>query len=92
MSELHPTANLGTIRRRAFLKDLGLGCGSVALSTMLHRDATASEQLHFAPKAKHVIWLFMIGGTSHLESFDPEARIEPLCGDDDQPRLRIVTC
>src|SRR4051812_43649506 len=27
---------------------------------------------HFAPKAKSVIWLFMMGGVSHLESFDPK--------------------
>src|SRR5262245_25661283 len=26
---------------------------------------------HFAPRAKSVIWLFMVGGTSHMESFDP---------------------
>ncbi len=28
-------------------------------------------QPHFAPKAKSVIWLFMNGGVSHMESFDP---------------------
>ena len=27
---------------------------------------------HFAPKAKRVIWLFMRGGVSHIESFDPK--------------------
>ena len=30
---------------------------------------------HFAPKAKSVIWLFMIGGTSHVESFDPKPEL-----------------
>ena len=27
---------------------------------------------HFPPRVKNVIWLFMIGGTSHMESFDPK--------------------
>ena len=35
---------------------------------------------HFAPKAKNVIWLFMIGGTSHLESFDPKPALNKYAG------------
>jgi hypothetical protein len=34
----------------------------------------------FAPKAKRVIWLFMIGGTSHLESFDPKPAVNKYAG------------
>jgi len=34
----------------------------------------------FAPKAKRVIWLFMIGGTSHLESFDPKPAVTKYAG------------
>lgn len=53
---------------------------SLAVAAMLHRDGIAREgasappdgQPHFAPKAKSVIWLFMNGGTSHMESFDPK--------------------
>lgn len=69
-----------TLRRRGFL-NAGLGFGSLALSSMLCRDGVASDLVqsmqpdgtpHFAPKAKSVIWLFMRGGVSHMESFDPK--------------------
>ena len=35
---------------------------------------------HFAPKAKGVIWLFMRGGVSHMESFDPKPMLNTLAG------------
>ena len=35
---------------------------------------------HFAPKAKNVIWLFMRGGVSHLESFDPKPAVTQYAG------------
>ncbi len=72
--------------RRAFLSQLGFGFGSVALSAMLRREASAldspldEQQPHFAPRAKSVIWLFMIGGTSHLESFDPKPALNRYAG------------
>ncbi|MEZ6057306.1 MAG: DUF1501 domain-containing protein [Planctomycetaceae bacterium] len=66
--------------RRTFLTDLGMGFTGLALSAMLHRDGFGSDghwsppngKPHFAPKAKSVIWLFMNGGVSHMESFDPK--------------------
>ena len=69
--------------RRAFLADLGMGFTGLALGAMLHRDGVARAsggapwappdgKPHFAPKAKNVIWLFMIGGASHMETFDPK--------------------
>jgi hypothetical protein len=62
--------------RRGFLS----GFASLAVAAMLHRDGVARDgawtppngQPHFAPKAKSVIWLFMNGGMSHMESFDPK--------------------
>jgi hypothetical protein len=69
-----------TLKRRGFL-NAGLGFGSLALSSMLRRDGVASDLVpsmspsgmpHFAPQAKSVIWLFMRGGVSHMESFDPK--------------------
>lgn len=67
----------GRPRRRQFLADTGLGFTGLALGAMLQRDGVGAEtaassplQTHFAPKAKSVIWFFMNGGTSHLESFD----------------------
>ena len=66
----------GRVHRRAFLADCGMGFTGLALSAMLHQDGFAAEQPdgkpHFAPKAKNVIWLFMLGGVSHMESFDPK--------------------
>ena len=60
--------------RRSFLTEMGLGFGSVALSAMLQKEALAeaTNALPPAAKAKSVIWLFMIGGASHMESFDPK--------------------
>ena len=62
--------------RREFLLSTGLGFGSLALSALLHRESYGSERgpslTHIAPRAKSVIWLFMLGGASHVESFDPK--------------------
>lgn len=69
--------------RRAFLNDLGLGFGSIAAAGMLQRDAQANALAplqKLAPKAKSVIWLFMIGGTSHMESFDPKPALTKYAG------------
>ena len=79
--------------RRQFLTDLGMGFPAVALAAMLHRDGFARAddteaagwkppdgQPHFAPRAKNVIWLFMIGGTSHVESFDPKPALNRYAG------------
>ena len=38
--------------------------------------------LHFPPKAKRVIYLFMSGGPSHLELFDPKPRLRALAGEE----------
>ena len=74
--------------RRAFLADLGLGFTGLALGAMLARDGVGSPadwtppdgRPHFAPKAKSVIWLFMNGGVSHLESFDYKPEITKHAG------------
>ncbi len=63
------------LSRRQLLKRAGFGFGSIALADMMSATARASEGglpglPHFAPKAKRVIFLFMSGGPSHLESFD----------------------
>jgi hypothetical protein len=74
--------------RRAFLADLGMGFTGLALAAMLHRDGHASAggwappdgKPHFAPKAKSIIWLFMNGGVSHLETFDPKPELHKYAG------------
>ena len=74
--------------RRAFLADLGLGFTGLALGAMLARDGHGNDAAwtppdgrpHAAPRAKSVIWLFMNGGVSHLESFDPKPEINRFAG------------
>lgn len=69
--------------RREFLWQTGAGFGAVALSTLLGDDffssrASAAPKVnplaakppHFAPKAKNIIFLFMYGGPSHIDTFD----------------------
>ena len=81
-------ANVVIPPRRAFLADLGLGFTGLALGAMFARDGLGSPAAwtppdgspHFAPKAKHVIWLFMNGGVSHLESFDYKPEITKHAG------------
>ncbi len=65
--------------RRTFLADVGLGFTGLALGNLLHAD-TVGAQLDFAPKAKAVIWLFFMGGVSHLESFDPKPALTKHAG------------
>ncbi len=75
--------------RRAFLRRTGGGFGSLALAAMLGesalmqpaRAATAINPLlsrpsHFPSKAKSVIWLFMNGGQSQVDTFDYKPMLE----------------
>jgi hypothetical protein len=66
--------------RRSFLADCGLGFTGLALAAMLHRDGRAAGQSHFPPRAKSVIWMFMLGGVSHVESFDPKPALTKYAG------------
>ena len=69
------------LNRRMFLGRTGLGFGSLALGSMLRGgDSGVNGLPHFAPKAKSVIWLFMRGGVSHMESFDPKPMLNQLAG------------
>ena len=65
------------LSRREFLWHSGGGLGGVALAAMLARDSfgfldagAAPPPLHFAPKAKRVVQLFMSGAASHIDLFD----------------------
>src|SRR5260370_19377968 len=73
---------------REFLWSTGSGRGALAFSALLgeSRAATTAPLLdplapkapHFAPKAKSVIWVFMEGGPSHIDLFDPKPELERL--------------
>lgn len=65
--------------RRVFLSDLGFGSVGLALAGLLRRDARGATP-PFAPRAKSVIWVFLSGGVSHLETFDPKPALNKLAG------------
>lgn len=61
--------------RRQFLQQSSLGFGWLALTGLSARTArpsTEASRVHFAPRARRVILLFMDGGVSHIDSFDPK--------------------
>jgi hypothetical protein len=64
-----------SINRRRFLQGTGLGFGGMALNSMLGSPRPAPKA-----KAKSVIWLFMRGGVSHMESFDPKPALNDHAG------------
>src|SRR5258708_3348393 len=87
----HGHSPIGGIHRRTFLADVGMGFTGLALGAMLAQDGIVrADQAspwqppdgrpHFAPKAKNVIWLFMNGGISHMESFDPKPTLTKFAG------------
>ena len=76
--------------RRNFLSQAGAGLGGIALGALLGQDAVGSSAAlrpaegsrlaQIAPQARNVIWFFMLGGTSHMESFDPKAALNRHAG------------
>ncbi|MFH1300995.1 MAG: DUF1501 domain-containing protein, partial [Planctomycetota bacterium] len=77
--------SLPHMNRRTFLGDTGMGMTGMALTSLLFQNgelrATESGSgRHLAPRAKSVIWIFLIGGLSHLESFDPKPALNKYAG------------
>ena len=77
--------------RRAFLSDMGMGFTGLALGALLQRDGViraaglqttgaATELDYLRPKAKNVIWIFLVGGMSQMESFDPKPALNKYAG------------
>ncbi len=71
--------------RRKFLAGSAMGFSTLAASTMLAEEQFGNSQqqsgsLHFTPKAKSVIWVFLSGGYSHLETFDPKPALNKYSG------------
>ena len=64
--------------RREFLKLTSRGISAYALSSLINSAEAASSrpQLHHRPRAKSVIFLFMSGGFSHVDSFDPKPMLK----------------
>ena len=72
--------------RRTFLQQTAAGLGGIALTDLLHADTTVPRwdgivlPRHNTPRIKRVIFLYMAGGVSHLESFDPKPKLAELNG------------
>ena len=62
--------------RRDVLRTMGSGFGMAALADLLAADASrgslAARKPHFPPRARHVIYLFLNGGPSQVDTFDPK--------------------
>ncbi|MGH9661349.1 MAG: DUF1501 domain-containing protein, partial [Bryobacteraceae bacterium] len=74
--------------RRQFFQRAGSGLAGIALAGLLDqdgyaastRDLLAAKKPHHAPKAKSLIWLFMEGGPSHIDLFDPKPKLTEMNG------------
>ena len=73
----------GYLSRRHMLAKSGAGFGALALAGLLGDQSTAAEQkktLHHPPQATSVIFLFMEGGPSAMDTFDPKPTLNKLAG------------
>src|SRR5687768_13324307 len=82
------------LSRRDMLARAGTGFGALALTSLLATDRLSAAPLnpeprtlnpsarlpHYLPKAKSVIFLFMEGGPSHIDTFDPKPELEKIAG------------
>jgi hypothetical protein len=76
-------SNRGKFTRREMLSRSSMGFGLLALAGLMDKDARANGRAgpfaprppHFAPKVKSVIFCYMSGGVSHVDSFDPKPRL-----------------
>lgn len=86
-----PGPQCGRTSRRSFLADFGMGFTGLALGSILNTDGIvrASESKAWTPptgdplwtpKAKRVIWVFLSGGYSHMETFDPKPELNKYAG------------
>ena len=70
------------MNRRHFLQATGTGFSTLAFSTLLaeEREKERARRPHFRPTAKSVIFLFMSGGPSQVDTFDPKPELKKLAG------------
>jgi hypothetical protein len=88
------------LTRRAFLTRSTTGLGSIALASLLQPSLIGSAApisktggalgpLHFAPKAKRIIYLFQSGAPSHLDLYDPKPKLKEMTGKELPPSVRM---
>jgi hypothetical protein len=73
--------------RRQLLANASTGFGMAALAGLMQAESTVNRAKRFAPKARSVIFCYMSGGVSHLDSFDPKPLLEKYAG---QPMPGVV--
>jgi hypothetical protein len=88
--------NIAARNRREFLMRSCGGLGALAVSTMLQGadrpDPLAPKKPDHTPTAKSVIFLFMEGGPSHIDIFDPKPELQRLAGQPMPPSYgKVVT-
>lgn len=70
-----------SLTRREMLRRCSTGFGGLALAGLMAENTYAGVTTpHHRPKAKNVIFLYMSGGVSHVDSFDPKPRLRELHG------------
>ncbi len=76
---LCPGSETPALTRRGFLKQSSMGFGWLAFAGLASQSAVAdtrsTTRTHFLPRAKRVIFLFMDGGVSHVDTFDPKPEL-----------------
>lgn len=81
------------LNRRSFLKKAGLGFGGLALTSLMQDKAFGASHIyhgpHHTPKAKSVIFLYMDGGVSHVDSFDPKPMLKKHDGEDPSKFFKV---
>jgi hypothetical protein len=96
MFNFYSPADVSLPARRRFLQEAGLGFGSLALASLLHNDTHATpappdplvqKAPHFPAKVKSIIWLFMTGAPSQVDTWDYKPELQkrdgqPLAGAD----------
>jgi len=86
---MHPWNELRqAVTRRELLQHVGCGIGGAALAALLLKDGSAASpdaaapaRTHFAPRAKNVIYLHMVGAPSQLELFEPKPELTARSGE-----------
>jgi len=80
------------LTRRQFFGRTATGIGTAALGSLLNERLFAADLLsapHFAPRAKHVIYLFMSGGPSHIDLFDYKPKLKEFHGQELPASVRM---
>jgi hypothetical protein len=92
---MHPLHELMLADRRRFLTGTAGGIGLAALAALLGNDCSAAEETaanadasgplaphapHFTPTARNCIFIYLYGGVSHLDLYDPKPKLTELHG------------